>query len=171
MNAERVMVESANGRGHERTDEEIVRSALHALDEETSVPAGSVQVLSCRGDVRLSGEVDWNYQRDAAIAVVRNVPGVNAVVSTISLAPYEYPERLKARVTWALGCSPNLDVRNVAVDYVGGRIVLRGWTPTRRERDEAERLACAMPGVVAVENDLEIGPRASPPALDIPAMA
>jgi osmotically-inducible protein OsmY len=156
MNPERA-VRTPWSHQHERTDEQIVRSVLHALDEAVDVPSGAVQVSARRGHVTLSGEVDWSYQRDAAAAASRGVSGVKSIVNAITLAPYEHPARLKARVEWTLGCNPTLDLHRIAVDYVGGRIVLRGWALTRRDRDEIERLARATPGVVTVENTLEIG--------------
>jgi osmotically-inducible protein OsmY len=138
-------------------DEQIVRSALNALDESPSVPSGCVRVLSRCGTVTLSGEVDWAYQRDAAVGAIRTLPGVREVICTIRLTPHEHPVRLKARVEWALRRSPRVDPRTLAVDYVGGRIVLRGWTRTWSESDEAERLVWSTPGVALVDNQLTVG--------------
>jgi osmotically-inducible protein OsmY len=42
------------------------------------------------------------------------------------------------------------------VDVVGAKVILRGATRTWGEREEAERVAWAAPGVAAVENELVV---------------
>jgi osmotically-inducible protein OsmY len=142
--------------GHERTDEQIARAAASALDSDVFVPHGRVQVMVRHGKVVLHGEVDWKYQRDAAVAAVRNLPGVRQLVNEIVLKLRECPTDLKGRVEEALARSTEIDAGTVSVDVVGAKVILRGATRTWGEREEAERVAWAAPGVAAVENELVV---------------
>lgn len=141
---------------YERQDEQIARAALAALDADVSVPRGAVRVMVRHGKVVLRGEVDWKYQRDAAVAAVRNLAGVKEIANEILLNVRERPGDLKRRVEEALARSSEIDPGTMTVDLVAGRIVLRGAARTWGEREEAERLAWAAPGVVAVENELVV---------------
>jgi osmotically-inducible protein OsmY len=48
---------------NERTDPEIAKGALHALESHSSVP-NQVTVTVRRGYVRFQGTVQWQYQKD-----------------------------------------------------------------------------------------------------------
>jgi osmotically-inducible protein OsmY len=147
----------------ERSDEDIARMVAAALESNVYVPHEHVRVLVRRAKVVLTGEVDWKYQRDAALGAAASVVGVQQVVNDIVLRPRDRAPDLKQRVERALARSARLDAGTVSVDLVGGRIILRGVARTWAEREEAERLAWAAPGVVAVENELVVRPPA--PAL------
>jgi osmotically-inducible protein OsmY len=120
------------------------------------VPHRRVRALVRHGEVVLSGEVDWKFERDAAAAAVQSLSGVKRVVNEITLRPHERPSNLKQRVEQALARSAEIDATAITIDLIGGRIVLRGAARTWAERDEAERLAWAAPGVIAVENELVV---------------
>jgi osmotically-inducible protein OsmY len=47
----------------ERTDEDIARAAVNALDWSISVPADRIKVKVSKGWVTLEGTVEWQYQR------------------------------------------------------------------------------------------------------------
>lgn len=141
---------------HRRSDAEIARSVQAALDADVMVPHRRVKVLVRHGRAVLSGVVDWKYQRDRAVAAVRNLPGIKEVVSEIGLTLRERPADLKRLVEQALARSSEVDPGTITVDVVGAKVVLRGAARTWSEREEAERVAWAAPGVAAVENELVV---------------
>jgi BON domain len=49
-----------------RTDEDIAAAAANALKASVSVPADKIKVIVSDGVVKLEGDVEWQYQRDAA---------------------------------------------------------------------------------------------------------
>lgn len=140
----------------QRTDEDIARAAAMALEWNVSVPHGRVSPMVRDGTVVLSGEVDWQYQRQAAADAVRTLRGVRGVVDEIALVPRERHPDLKARVLQALGRSSEINTSGIAVEVIGSRVIMRGVVGTWAEREEAERLAWGAPGVVAVENELVV---------------
>jgi osmotically-inducible protein OsmY len=143
-------------REQELPDEELARNVIVALDAEEAVPDGHVRAVARHGKVILSGDVNWKFQRDAAVAAVRNLPGVKQVVNEIVLTPSEHPPDVKTSVEQALARSPHIDTSSILVELVAGKVFLRGAARTWAEREEAERLALQAPGVVAVENELVV---------------
>jgi osmotically-inducible protein OsmY len=78
----------------ERTDPDIAAAAVHALEWDSSVPAGKVQVTVSKGWVTLRGEVEWQYQRQAAESAIRRLAGVKGVSNLIVVKPSTSPSEL-----------------------------------------------------------------------------
>src|SRR6188508_1245666 len=57
--------------GSQRSDADIAKAALDALRWNSLVPDDVVQVIVDKGWITLEGEVDWQYQRNAAADAVR----------------------------------------------------------------------------------------------------
>ena len=66
----------------ERTDEDIARAALNALKWHVQVPDSSVKVDVENGHVSLTGEVEWAFQKEAALGAVKSLAGVTWVVNS-----------------------------------------------------------------------------------------
>jgi osmotically-inducible protein OsmY len=49
-----------------------------------------------------------------------------------------------------------LDAKEIEVETSGSKVTLRGKVRNHSERDEAERVAWAAPGVFAVDNELTV---------------
>ena len=57
-------------RAHERTDSDIAEASVNALRWKTLVPEGRIKTAVSKGWITLEGEVDWQYQKDAAFDAV-----------------------------------------------------------------------------------------------------
>ena len=71
----------------QRTDEDIAAAAVNALKSNVSVPADKIKVTVSKGWVKLEGEVEWQYQKDAAENAVRYLAGVMGVTNLITVKP------------------------------------------------------------------------------------
>lgn len=71
----------------ERSDAQIVRSALYALESNIYVPEDRVKVKVNQGRVTLEGIVEWQYQREAAENAVNHMIGVKGVENLIRVGP------------------------------------------------------------------------------------
>jgi osmotically-inducible protein OsmY len=70
---------------HRRGDADILRMALQILVWDTEVPEDLVDVDVKDGRVRLTGEVSYQFQRDAAFDAVADLIGVTGVTNEIAV--------------------------------------------------------------------------------------
>ena len=55
----------------QRTDEDVARTVLKALEDSIAVPHEKIRVTISKGWVTLEGEVEWQYQKVAAESAIR----------------------------------------------------------------------------------------------------
>ncbi len=110
------------------------------------------------GRVTLSGTVEWQYQKDAAVRAVRDLTGVKAVLNNISVKATIKTTDVRDKIEAAFKRSAEIDARRINVNAVDGKIVLSGNVHSWSERQEAERAAWAAPGVTHVEDRLVVVP-------------
>ena len=141
-----------------RTDPEIARAAVDALQWNVSVPKDRIKVRVENGWVTLEGDVDWYYQREAADRAVRNLTGVKGVTNLITVKALPTPSDVKQRIKEALQRGAQFDADRITVEVDGHRAVLRGTVRSYAEMRDAERAARNAPGITEVENRLTIDP-------------
>src|SRR5688572_28588336 len=70
-----------------KTDAEIAEAVLNALKWHSSVQEEKIKIKVENGNVKLEGEVDWEYQRTSAKSSIENLVGVRSVTNLITLKP------------------------------------------------------------------------------------
>lgn len=141
---------------HPLTDTDIASSALASLHRLTTLPKHVVDVSVSRRVVTIRGAVEWNFQRQAAEAVVRDLDGVVDVVNLVTVRPRAPRKLVKQSIERALQRNALLGARTIEVETRGGTIFLSGSVASAQERREAERSAWAAPGVRDVVNRLTV---------------
>jgi osmotically-inducible protein OsmY len=140
----------------ERTDEDLAKAAVEALELDALVPAEKVQVTVSKGWVTLRGEVEWQYQKEDAERVLRRLTGVRGVTNLITVKPRVTPTELKEKIESALLRSAQTDAQRISVEVQGTKVILKGTVRSWAEREEAERAAWLAPGVTAVDNRINV---------------
>jgi osmotically-inducible protein OsmY len=142
----------------ERTDTEIAQAAVAALEWNTMVPHDRVTITVNNGWIALKGTLDWQYQKDAAARVVRDLTGVKGVTNDIIVQPRVKTIDVRDKIEAAFKRSAEIDARRVNVNAADGKVILSGNVHSWAERQAAERAAWAAPGVTQVEDRLTIVP-------------
>jgi osmotically-inducible protein OsmY len=137
-------------------DTDIANAALYALKWHTWIPNEKIKVTVSDGWITLEGTVDWQYQREAAREAVCHLQGVKGVTNQIGITARPQPKDIREKIEAAFKRSAEVDARHVEVEARDNTVLLTGNVSSSSERAEAERVAWAAPGVIAVDNRLTV---------------
>jgi osmotically-inducible protein OsmY len=141
-----------------RSDKDIAEAAADALKWDYEVPDDKLKVVVKDGWVTLSGNVDWQFQKDAAYRCVRYLLGVVGVTNNVSIKPSTKWIDVKTKIEDAFRRNADLDERRIFVVTNDGRVTLTGTVRNWSERNAAVSGAWSAPGVTWVEDDLVMSP-------------
>ncbi len=139
-----------------RDDADIARSAQNVLQWQTLLPLDAVKARVEGGWITLSGEVEWEFQRRAAIDAVRYLMGVTGVSDDITIKPKVSLIAVKADIEAALKRRARADAQNISVHVDGAAVTLTGTVHSWPERDLARDSAWSTPGVRSVVNNITV---------------
>ncbi len=142
----------------ERPDPEIARDAVAAIKGQLPISSENIQVIVKDGWVTLEGTVEWQYQKNTAGTAVRRLKGVRGVINSIVLKPRAEPSDIKRKIQEAFKRSAEVDANRITVEANGSEVILKGTVRSWIEREEAERVAWAAPGVTKVEDRIVVSP-------------
>jgi osmotically-inducible protein OsmY len=137
-----------------RSDADIARVALDTLQWNNSVPPGRIKVIVKKGWVTLEGDVDWGYQKTAAEDAVRRLMGVVGVSNQVAVKARPTSAGIKTRIEQAFERNAEVDANRISAEVTDSTVILRGTVRSWSEKQEAERVAWASPGVSSVQNRL-----------------
>lgn len=140
-----------------RKDADLAQAAMHALDWNAAVPKDAITVVVDNGWLTLSGEVDWAYQRAAAVGAVRNLVGVTGIDNRIALHPHPIePGNVRERITSALHRQAQLDANSINIDVEDDTVTLSGVVDSWSERMAVRNAAWSARGVQQVIDNLSV---------------
>ncbi len=137
-----------------KNDTDIANEILNAWKWNWEVPSDHIKVKVESGWVTLEGQLEWNYQKEAAKRAVDNLIGVKGVSNKITIKSESNDDVEKTAIEHSLARSWAIDDENVFVNVTGNKVELTGIVDSIFQRDEAERLAWNAPGVRSVKNEL-----------------
>ena len=141
----------------ERTDADLAGAAKDALRWNVSVPDERLSVSADHGLLTLTGEVAYQFQREAAYQAVRFLVGVKGVSNHITIVPSVRASELKGLIEKALVRTAETDAQGIHVEANDGKVTLRGTVHSWAEYRAASRAAWAAPGVHDVDNEINVG--------------
>jgi osmotically-inducible protein OsmY len=140
-----------------RTDSQIAEAIKNALRWNSAVTEDKIEIKVDNGWVDLDGEVDWEYQKIAAQNNVENLLGVKGVINNIRVKPTVVDtNEIKDKIAEAFHRNATIDSAAIIIESSGSLVTLKGKVKSWAERKEAERIAWASPGVLAVDNQIDI---------------
>jgi osmotically-inducible protein OsmY len=142
----RLMTEGA------RSDADIRGDVLQALMLDTLVPS-TIDAQVNDGEVALTGEAEWRFQRDEAMQVAGNIRGVVEVWDEVVIVgPPPDAADVKDAIAKAFDRSAKLDAEALTVETSNGTVTVKGTVQSWAEHDEAIDAAWAAPGVREVDD-------------------
>lgn len=141
-----------------RTDSDIAVAVRQVLSWNSVIPKDTVKVDVEDHIVTLTGNLEWNYQREMAEHLVEPLVGVQAVKNRITLTPRPHasPAETQAHVRRAILRHAIADARHIEVAAADTRVVLTGTVSSYAEKRQAEIAAWSSPNVDHVDNKLKV---------------
>jgi osmotically-inducible protein OsmY len=152
---ENIEVKFNNGWG-KKDDNEIATEVLNALKWHWQIPNDKVKVQVEKGWITLAGELQWNYQKESAKDVVKNLLGVTGVTNNITIKSETQDQIEKRDIEKALRRNWSIDDQDITVKASGHKATLTGTVDSWYQKDEAGRIAWNAPGVWTVDNELVV---------------
>jgi len=140
------------------TDRDIAITAEAAIDVHPDLELADIDVSVDAGEVTLAGTVDAYWKRDVATEVVASVRGVVDIHNELIVEPFRDvgDEEIGRRVMADIHRSPDVSENDVEVSVQNGVVVLTGTVSNRAARRAAHEIACRIPGVRDVRDDISV---------------
>lgn len=115
------------------------------------------------GVVTLGGSVYWEPDKDSAVGIASNTPGVKDVIDNIQVQPTSpMDDQLRRELARVIYGTPQLQryaidpVKPIRIVVANGRVVLAGAVDSQADKEIAGMKANQVPGVFHVTNDLQV---------------
>jgi osmotically-inducible protein OsmY len=136
-----------------QNDTEIAKEILTALNANWEV-ADKVQVKVEHGYATLTGELEWNFQKESAWDTVKNLKDVKGVTNAITIRQTTHDEIEKRGIEDAFARNWAIDQEDIGVEVTGNSVTLTGKVDSLYQKEEAERIVWNAPGVWMVDNEI-----------------
>lgn len=161
-----VLAPAADEHGN-RSDTGLTASVKTALIKNKATKARQIKVETQDGVVQLSGFVDSEQARDAAVTTARNVTGVKEVQDKLLIRDADrstgqvaddvvIAAKVKGEIAGKAGLGTAADV-NVEVN--SGVVELSGFVPGMEQKMKAGEVARGVSGVKDVHNNIALKPQ------------
>jgi osmotically-inducible protein OsmY len=140
-------------------DNQIATSILNSFNWNWKIANDNVKVKVEDGWVTLDGELQWNYQKEAAQNSATNIIGVKGVTNNIKIKSETHDEIEKKNIESAIARNWSINNLDIQVKVAGTKVILNGTVFSVYQKDEAARIAWNAPGVWNVDNEIVIESR------------
>lgn len=136
-------------------DLELQELVLEAIDDDNIVRESDVPVTVTvlDGIAAVSGVVLSKTMHDRVLYAAARTPGVKKVIDDLLSDP-----QIENAIAQIVSNNPDLKTYTFKVTSYMGQVTLYGGVATEEQRQQALALAASVPGVMAVNDRLQIGP-------------
>ena len=138
------------------SDEKVAEQAYARLTSNLAVPADRIHLAVKDGIVTLHGDVDWNYQREAAVEDLRKLGSIRGIVNNVEIKSPVAPDQVQKRVRSALMQIAPGDADKIDIQVDGSNVILSGEVTSWHEKELAESATWCVPGVSQVMNRISV---------------
>jgi len=143
----------------ERTDQDIASAVRNALIWDVFVPDRKIKSTVTSGAVTLEGAVDNWIERHNAEKAVHRLAGVRDVINKITVAAKAVDaSQIKRDIESALERRTEREAKRLSVGVHDGTVTLTGTLRSWGEKNAAEHVAWATPGVRHVNDQTVVDP-------------
>lgn len=143
-------------RWEENKDIEIRAEILNTFKWNWNTLNDTIKVEVFNGWVTLSGELEWNYQKEAAKEAVNNMIGVKGVINDITIKSQNDNKVDEINLQLVMQNHLVLDSKDIQIEVSHSNITLKGKVDSWFQKELAERIAWKARGVINVDNELLI---------------
>ena len=143
---------------YHRDDQDIAKAIVDQFRWHSQVPDELVKASVENGWVQLTGEVEWDYQRNAAENAIRGLTGIKGIANKITIKPkVVQSSEIKSKIEGALKRAAEREADRIGVEVRGTRVFLSGKVRSFAELRDVRGAAFSAPGITAVEDgDLRV---------------
>ena len=137
-------------------DADIAERLSRVFEWNVAVPENSVTATVRHGHVTLRGEVEWNFQREAAEKCATMAGPLSSVTNKIKIRPKGTSRNIEKSITDALRRYAKVNAERISVGVEDGTVTLTGTVDTFYQRKIVDRAAWSAQGVTEVRNFLQV---------------
>jgi osmotically-inducible protein OsmY len=139
-----------------RSDAEIMIAIENAFKWHWDVPTEKVTAIVENCWVFLSGELEWNYQKETAKSCISNLIGIIGITNNITVKNSSKDVIEQREIEIAIERNGAINNKNIVVSVFNNVVTLKGSVDSWYQKSEAGRIAWNAPGVKQVQNDLYV---------------
>lgn len=137
-------------------DSSLARRIARVLEWDPALPHEKILAEVRNGEVTLSGEVGWHFQREVVEAHVARIGGVTSVTNLITVAPQATKPAVKREIVRALHRNADLEAASIDIDVKDGVVSIGGEVKASYEKELIKNAVWKAPGVMAVEDHIKV---------------
>jgi osmotically-inducible protein OsmY len=137
-----------------KSDSEIALAVANAIKSNTYHLDALVKAKVEDGFVTLTGEVEWQFQKNVAANTIRYLTGVKGIYNKISIKPKISITAVKSDIDAAINRRAQSDIQNIKVSVEGSDVTLTGKVHDWSEKNLVIDAAWAVPGVRKVVDQM-----------------